>query len=219
MIRMHGMYWPDSVVETRGQAGAEKHTISYIHSAERALPRVLRHFDGRYTVVQAGGHCGAWPLWLSKHFACVHTWEPDPENYECLVHNVAPVICLSGVANQDGVHTHPAMLGADTTPRKLRHNDWNTGGHKGLPEPGDTPVKTIDSYGLHPDALILDVEGMELPALIGAAETIERARPVILIEDRGHGERYGWGSPLQWLSDHGYREVETVGHDRIFCHD
>lgn len=204
MIRMHGMYWPDSVVETRGQAGAEKHTASYVASAERTLPRVLRHFEGRDTVVQAGGHCGAWPLWLAKHFACVHTWEPDPENFACLAGNVP------------AAWAHRAMLGADTTPRRLRHNDWNTGGHKGLPEPGDTPVETIDQYGLTPDALILDVEGMELPALMGAAETVERARPVILIEDRGHGERYGWGSPFAWLAEHGYREVETIGHDRIF---
>ena len=41
----------------------------------------------RRLVVQAGGNIGAWPTWLSKKFDQVHTFEPEPTNYKCLVHN------------------------------------------------------------------------------------------------------------------------------------
>lgn len=42
---------------------------------------------------------------------------------------------------------------------------------------------TIDSFGLAPlDLIKIDVEGMELEVLAGAAQTIGRCRPIILVE-------------------------------------
>ena len=45
----------------------------------------------------------------------------------------------------------------------------------------DVSLVSIDSLALSPDYIKYDVEGAELEALIGSDETIERARPVLLV--------------------------------------
>lgn len=44
-------------------------------------------------------------------------------------------------------------------------------------------VLTIDSFGLKPKIIKLDVEGSELEVLEGASETLQRTRPILLIEN------------------------------------
>jgi hypothetical protein len=45
------------------------------------------------------------------------------------------------------------------------------------------PMITIDSLGLDDiDLMQLDLEGFEYDALVGARETIERCKPVIIVE-------------------------------------
>lgn len=205
-VEFHGMCWPASVVDTRGQRGAEKHTASYIRRAAKQLPVMIEHCRGFNLVIQAGGHCGAWPAWLAGRFRWVVTWEPDPDNHACLLRNVPDNVVVFG----------PAVLGDDPAASyRWRHNGWNTGGHHAVPEAGSMPVDRIDDRDLAPDAIVLDVEGMELPALRGAAATIERCRPVIMIEDKGHGTTYGWGEALPWLRERGYQVVAKTGHDKV----
>jgi FkbM family methyltransferase len=43
-------------------------------------------------------------------------------------------------------------------------------------------VRTADSFALRPDVMKIDVEGAELEVLEGARETLQQARPIILIE-------------------------------------
>ncbi len=53
---------------------------------------------------------------------------------------------------------------------------------------------TIDSFGEDVDVMKLDIEGMEVSALNGAKETIERSRPICLVEilksDLGEIEKF-----------------------------
>lgn len=72
------------------------------------------------------------------------------------------------------------------------------------------PTVTIDSLRLDDLALLqLDVEGHELPALVGAIETIRRCRPIIVIEDN----RANCGAFLDGL---GYRVTETVALNTVY---
>jgi FkbM family methyltransferase len=43
-------------------------------------------------------------------------------------------------------------------------------------------VKTLDSFNLNPDFIKIDVEGFEHKVLVGAQKTLDRCRPILLIE-------------------------------------
>jgi hypothetical protein len=65
---------------------------------------------------------------------------------------------------------------------------------------------TLDEFGLpRVDLIKIDVEGMELEALDGAAKTIERSRPIMLIEKiKADASRL-----RQWLESRGYLIIEA----------
>ena len=48
-------------------------------------------------------------------------------------------------------------------------------------------VRTLDSYGLAPDVIKIDVQGLEEAVIKGAQETIARNQPVLIIEDPTEG--------------------------------
>lgn len=50
-------------------------------------------------------------------------------------------------------------------------------------------VKTLDSFGLLPSAIKVDVEGVSYQVLLGAKETLLRCQPVLLVEEVKSGDR------------------------------
>lgn len=206
-IQVDGMIWPANVAKYEKKPG-DFHTLYAAHAPDMEL--MTKHVKKFDVVVQAGGHCGSWPRWLATRFATVYTFEPDLENFICLMQN----------ANMPNVFAMRAMLGEHHGPATLIRTDKNTGGHHGSPKVGTVPVFRIDDLALpHCDAIVLDVEGMELPALRGAQETIAKYKPVVMLENRDHGTRYGWGYKYEdikaFLS--GYKQVEQVAHDVVLC--
>jgi len=64
----------------------------------------------------------------------------------------------------------------------------------------------LDEFGLpRVDLIKIDVEGMELEALEGAARTVERSRPIMLIEKI----KADAGQLRQWLESRGYTIIEA----------
>jgi len=138
------------------------------------------------TVLDVGANIGAHTVELSRlagPSGTVHAFEPQRLVFQLLCANVA----LNSRAN---VFTHPAAVGAVAgillVPALDPDQSANYGGvslmEGGKGEP--VPLITIDSLAL-PDCqfLKLDVEGMETEALRGAAETIERFRPILYVEN------------------------------------
>jgi FkbM family methyltransferase len=168
------------------------------------------------TCIQAGGCYGVWPVYYAGMFQSVITIEPEPVNYKCLVQNTShlPNVRCINAALWSGVETVGMGL-----PKRM-HN--NSGAYYIEIGKGKIPAVSIDSFayesGVWPsfnsglfdvDLLALDVEGAEYPALVGAVETIERDRPVIILEDKGHDTRYGGNSAVEFLCcDLGYRVVD-----------
>lgn len=68
------------------------------------------------------------------------------------------------------------------------------------------PLVTVDSLGLSPRVVKMDLQGLELAALAGMAETLERSRPVFMIEI---GERHD--EIVQFLAAHGYARYHWDG--------
>lgn len=190
MIFKHGFFWPK---------GSESYCKRYVNRTVD-MEVAMKYVRSTDVVIQAGGHCGVWPHWLSKRFDCVYTFEPDYRNFQCLVANTG-----------DNVFPARGILGNRNNTVGLRVSEKNIGGHKVRGE-GNIPCYQIDHLNLSPDLVVLDVEGCELETLRGAENTLKSNRPVIMLEDRDHGE-----SPHDYLVSLGYEFKEKVKHDKIYA--
>ena len=79
---------------------------------------------------------------------------------------------------------------------------------------------TIDSLDVHDcDFLQLDIEGSEHQAILGAERTIKKTYPIITLELKGLGSRYGYSDEdtIELLASWGYEIVGRVNRDVIFA--
>lgn len=174
-----------------------------LHEVVPAIPWAITH-SALGDVVQAGGNVGIYPMFLARHFASVHTFEPDPTNFECLTRN------LHGRAAN--VFIRNAALGSEEGLCDMVVVEANNcGAHKIDTEDGEIPVVTIDSLDLKPSLIWLDIEGHELEALKGAQRTLSVCSPTIILEVKGLGD-----DPTAWLEARGYTEQSRLGNDRLY---
>lgn len=228
MIQTGNGWWitDDDAGSTDPQLFTAEHIGVARAQIERVLPFVRRARDG--VAIQAGGRCGLWPVILAEHFAQVVTLEPDPDNYRCLCANIAPHL---------NVRAHQRALGPSTRRQRLMRGA-SGGLHYLAPAATDEGVEvdviTVDSLRLEQvAALFLDVEGYEREVLVGAGRTLERDRPVVVVEENALLDRYGRkrGDVAFLLEAFGYRVVgefytlpdevqhdgQFRGSDLIFC--
>ena len=181
------------------------------------IPYALLSWHGpRRRAIQAGAHIGTFPRMLAQYFQTVTCVEPEPANWECLRYNIA---CTSRI------HAWHGMLGDQGLPvAPLNVQPHGTGGHHATTRFDRdyvlVPQYAIDEWGYDDvDAIFLDTEGYELPVLHGAAQTLGRCHPLVVVEDNGCSQKYGIASGTvgQWLiQTFGYCEVGQYGEDRIF---
>lgn len=166
----------------------------------------IEHILGLKKVcVQAGGNVGVWASYLAKTFEKVWTFEPDFENYHCLLKNIPPNVVhfFAGLGHKQ------SLIGLDRTPD-------NCGAHQTILAGGNIPLMTIDDLDLeHCDLICLDIEGMEPLALEGAKETIKRFKPVLMIEDKDISRRYGFRRGWTEREILGYRVAGHAHNDVI----
>lgn len=168
------------------------------NSHKAKLEKYCRGFD---TVVQAGGGMGMYPRLLSRMFKWVYTFEPDVNNFYCLVNN----------CGNDNIIKMQAALGEDhRLVTILNPSTSNCGTHRVQGhDDARIPQLCIDDLDLRAiDLIMLDVEGYELNVLKGAEKAIKRFKPTIQAECGSRVEDY--------LKDLNYRFVETSVADWIF---
>lgn len=181
---------------------------AYLRRAED-IDAELTRVKGRRVVIQAGGHIGIYPRYLADRFDRVYTFEPDAENFACLVRNTGDL---------SNVHAQRAILGEESGCVGMATHSRSSGGHS-VKGAGHVLTWTIDGMGLDAcDAILLDVEGYEVRALHGALKTIRRFRPLIVAEEnkKQHGKGQQFGDIEACLTPLGYRVVDHVGEDLVF---
>lgn len=160
--------------------------------------------------IQAGGNLGIWPKKLSGIFKSVYTFEPDSENWQALEKNLASV---------NNIYSKNCALGASSGKVSIdRLKPDNVGAHQ-VKDGGDIERITIDSLNLLDVSLIqLDVEGSEHDAILGARQTLLNNAPIVVLELKGLGRRYGHtdASTVKLLGDLGYSHIKTIKRDWIF---
>lgn len=150
------------------EAGSTKNPFFELH--------VAQHIQPGFTVIDGGAYIGdqtihyANAVGLNGH---VIAFEPNPLPFECLeynVRNLPQVICHRiGISHANGY-------------MELAIEEGNYGASRLTPGTG-TPIISLDRYPLtRLDFVKLDIEGMELDALLGSENVLEELRPVIYIE-------------------------------------
>lgn len=176
------------------------------------IEKILKYVKDFGRCVQAGGNVGVWPKRYAKYFEQVITFEPYFRNFYCLSYNV----------KEENVVKMNCGVGRTNSFAKVVNDEPNNNGAVRLEESKENfgvPVVSIDSLNLNSCGLIqFDIEGYEHFAIEGALETIKKFRPVICLELKGHGEKYGCPDELtiSLLNRMGYVLIERVRKDSIF---
>jgi FkbM family methyltransferase len=193
--------WPVADVKCRAAVFGENKAVDL-------ATKLTRH---RRTAVQAGGNMGLFPYLLARRFDRVVTAEPDPRCFVCLDENVT-------APNVEKLHAAFAHVAGTVD---MEYLDADNFGSQRVVFGGAVPCVTIDSLQLTDcDLIYLDIEGAELLALRGAAETIASTKPVICVEDKGLSGPYGSakGDIGRWLAqEFGYRQAATFKRDVMFA--
>ena len=172
---------------------------------ELALLPYLLH-KGELTL-DIGANRGIYTYKLRRLGVAVHAFEPNPScasllcawgknDTELTVHNIALSDCLGQAELQIPIDS--AGIEHDASASLIPHQ---------FPTSRAIAVtlRTLDSYEFAKISLIkIDVEGAELDVLIGSKSTLERDKPVLLIEiERRHSNR-SFASVFEMLKDKGY---------------
>ena len=195
-----GYYWPDH----------DKDAHPVLLMQQNDIKKVLKYVEDFGVCVQAGGNVGIWPKVLSRHFDTVFTFEPDPENYACLLKNIKEQNVIPFNVALSDKHENIHVRSPD------KFHTYNCGAYQVFE--GGMPSMRIDDLELASCGLIyLDVEGYELRVLGGAAETIKKFKPIIVFEDKKLPNNYGKevGDIEKWLE--GYKVAERIHRDVICC--
>jgi len=194
-----GLMWPEGDTEC----------AAVVFDTVPDMNHALKHCQGFDLAIQAGGNMGVWALNLAQDFKRVITFEPDPTNFRALVHNTSTA---------KNILSLPCALGnKGGTWCDLEREAGNAGAHQ-VTKGDQAPIITIDSLNLPAlDLLYLDIEGFEMPAIVGALETIVKFKPVIAIEDKGLSKRYGYeqGAAEIYLGTIGYSVVARPHRDVV----
>jgi FkbM family methyltransferase len=189
----------------------------YARRAREDAPRAIDLCPCRRVALQAGGHVGTWPAFLSQFFDTVYTFEPVAENFQCLVRNMAvhrgagEIIAAQGALTSTRGPVHMLVHGKCSGQHKARYPT-----DEGIRE---TLGFRIDDLNLPVvDAIFLDLEGFENFALRGAAETLRRCKPVVMAENNRRSQDHGFGEgDLEiYMRGEGYKLADSVGEDLIF---
>lgn len=217
MYKVNNLYLPDS--DTYFQKFFEDEGGFQLDH----LRKILEHVDQFSLAIDGGAHVGTWTKLMAEHFDMVYAFEPAPDTYKCLAKNVLPYFM------EDKVKLFNTALGEKNDFITVMDDDsrkGNTGSrfikgysHRELSKT-TAFMTTIDDLKISsPLGLLkLDLEGYEYYALLGARKTIEKYKPVIVIEKKLFKGRYphSYIDAEQLLREFGMKNVCTVGNDAIY---
>lgn len=205
LVQIDGWWWP---------ASDERARYAILTEVGPAIDWLQRHNDRWSEIIQAGGNTGVYAKALKALFKRVITVEPDEHNHGAALFNLAG----------STVSLYRAAFGDQGAPcGVIEHEPGNCGAHRiGAQNANSSvPMLTIDSLHLKPDVIWLDVEGYELQALKGAAETLKKYRPLVITEEKNLGRLYGYEDEAigAFLCGFGYRQISTHGNDRMYRYE
>ena len=166
---------------------------------------IQQHCKKFETVVQAGGACGMYPFLLSSMFQVVYTFEPSAQSFYCMVHNTprANVVRFNAAVG----HAHE-MVRVNLSDESNVGMNTVTADQQGI-----VPTLMIDDLELPScDLIMLDTEGYEYNAILGAQQTISKFKPIVAME-LGQTEAI-----KQFMDTMGYGIIATAHADTYWAY-
>lgn len=171
---------------------------------QNALPQMLPYVKG-CVAIDIGANIGCYSYAFSQVADYVFCFEPNYESFECLQHN------LGSLKNTVLINT---ALSDKSMPYDVVMDNDNIGMAYIKTFESDKVCRyttTIDLFFEKHESDILfikiDVEGYELHVLKGGEQTINKFKPVMVIEINDHTLKRTNTTReeiFQWLTDHGY---------------
>ena len=155
-------------------------------------------------VLDIGANIGTHAIGISPYVKRVMAFEPDPDNFDLLVKNLAATMCGNVIPVPAAASDGLGQVGTQF--------DY---GKTSLTTSGEIPATPIDMIQKLPriDFVKIDVEGMELKVLNGMHQTIASYKPQMLIEmqdENVYAKTYdflnGFGYNIYWLPVRTYTE-------------
>ena len=175
---------------------------------EKLLKKYVKSGD---TVIDIGGHIGTHTITLSRCVGAsgkVHTFEPQTKLFVEMLVNTSLNDCTNVIPHRVALGSTEGMT-CITLPCST-----NEGIGVVAPYGEKVPLKTLDSFNISNISLMkIDIEGYEIEALKGAKETIQRNRPVIIVEVFSGPECI---EKLNFIHNLGY-EISHLGGDDYLC--
>lgn len=143
-----------------------------------------KYSDKNKIALDIGSNIGTHTIYLSDYFKEVYAFEPQKNIFKILELNVK-------LNNSTNIITHNFGLGDVNKNEKMESYDVNSlvnQGAIGIDKTGNSNgetinIKILDEMNLDNIKFIkIDVEGYEYNVLKGAKKTIEKSRPIIIIE-------------------------------------
>jgi FkbM family methyltransferase len=213
-VPVSGLHRPAALCVQAGDVW-EARTIEFITSHCKGGDIVhAGTFFGDFLPALASALTGSGKVWA---------FEPNPESYRCAaitiqLNQLSNVELINaGLGERSGAQpfiTHAfngIALGGSSQMAPSGADSWEARGDRTVMVQLETIDDTVPAH--RPVSIIhLDVEGYEKRALAGAMRTIERQRPVLVVETL---------PDEQWVSEHlrplGYRIANTVLENTVLC--
>lgn len=161
----------------------------------KALDVAMDHVTNWGVAIDGGAYVCKWSIAMAERFDRVHAFEPSEGNYALCIENLKDI---DNVTLYDkALSNHEHLLRMSARGADILHKV--TGSKKGK----KYEAISIDSLYLDNVGLIkLDLEGNDLEGIQGALSTIDRCRPVLIVETKRDKEQID-----QLMKDLDYRVV------------
>lgn len=178
-----------------------------LRKGERELHAVPLLAEPGTVAIDIGANKGVYSYLLSRICRAVEAFEPNPKICELLRRCVPANVSVYEVALSNRNGATEMLLPIHRTGRYSNQGGTLQAKKVEGREFGTWPVeqRRLDEYGFTEVSFIkIDVEGFELEVLEGAAETLARERPNLLIEIDEAQSKRPIAETFQALADYGY---------------
>lgn len=142
------------------------------------LPHALALVSNRRVAIDGGANVGRWAIAMAPHFDAVFAFEPVEFSYQAMRKHLEIERCDHVYPIQTALFDRECRVQMKSPPKRSA----STAFYAQQSASGQRAIR-IDIMNLEDCGLIkLDLEGAELRALYGAVRTIERCKPVLIVE-------------------------------------